>query len=79
MKQSKEKLFIKEFGVTVRRKRHNLNISQEKLAQIANIHRTYISSIELGKVDVGLSVAFKIATALNIPLNKIIKESQKGI
>jgi len=43
-----------EFGVAVMRKRHKLNLSQEDFAERANIHRTYVSSIELGKVDVGI-------------------------
>ena len=40
----------------------------------AEIHRTYVSSIELGKVDISISVAFKIAIALNTNLSSLIKE-----
>jgi len=71
---SKAKRIRKEFGMAVRKRRHKLSLSQEKFAEMADIHRTYVSSIELGKVDVGISVAYKIAGALNIPLWKIIKE-----
>lgn len=76
-KQIKIKKFREEFGLAVRRKRNKLNFSQEAFADEANIHRTYVSSIELGKVDIGIGVAYKIATALNIPLNKLIKEAEK--
>ena len=65
-----------EFGVAVRRRRHKLNLSQEDFADMANIHRTYVSSIELGKVDVGIGVAYKIAKALNLPLSKLLKETE---
>jgi len=68
-----------ELGLIIRRKRHKLNISQEELADKANIHRTYISSIELAKVDVGIGVALKIAAALGIPLNKLIKEAENNL
>jgi transcriptional regulator with XRE-family HTH domain len=68
-----------ELGLIIRRKRHKLNISQEKLADKANIHRTYISSIELAKVDVGIGVALKIAAALGIPLSKLIKEAENNL
>lgn len=71
---SKAKKIREEFGMTVRKRRHKLGLSQEEFAELANIHRTYVSSIELGKVDVGICVAYKIADALNMPLWKIIKE-----
>ena len=75
----KIKNFRKEFGLITRKRRHKLGISQEKLAERANIHRTYVSSIELGKVDVGISVAWKIAKALGLPLNKLIKKTEDSI
>ena len=43
---------------------------------MARIHRTYVSSIELGKVDVGIGVAYKIAKALKLPLSKLFKETE---
>jgi len=67
----------KQFGIVIRSQRHKLNLSQEKFAELADIHRTYVSSIELGKVDIGISVASKLASALQIPLNKLIKEAEK--
>lgn len=75
----KVKLFKRELGITVRRHRHKLNLSQEDFADTANIHRTYVSSIELGKVDIGIGVAYKIATALNTPLSKLIKETENNL
>jgi transcriptional regulator with XRE-family HTH domain len=77
--QIKIKKFRQEFGLVIRRRRHKLNLSQEDFADMANIHRTYVSSIELGKVDVGIGVAFKIAAALNTPLGKLIKETEDNI
>lgn len=70
------KKFKQEFGMAIRRKRNKLNLSQEDFAEVADIHRTYVSSIELGKVDVGMGVAYKIAGALNMPLSKLIKEAE---
>ena len=70
------KKFKQEFGMAIRRKRNKLDLSQEDFAEIADIHRTYVSSIELGKVDVGIGVAYKIAGALNMPLSKLIKEAE---
>jgi transcriptional regulator with XRE-family HTH domain len=72
----KANTLVVEFGVAVRKRRHKLELSQEEFAEKANIHRTYVSSIELGKVDIGLGVAYKIAQALNTPLSTLIKETE---
>ncbi len=79
IKNSKVNTFREEFGIAVRRRRHRLNLSQEDFADKADIHRTYVSSIELGKVDIGMGTAYKVAHALNLPLNKLIKEVEKNI
>jgi len=62
------------FGAAVRRRREKQGLSQEDFADKAGIHRTYVSSIELGKVQVGIGVALKLAVALEIPLSKLWKE-----
>lgn len=79
MDKGKVNTFRGEFGIAVRRKRHKLDLSQEDFADKADIHRTYVSSIELGKVDVGIGTAYKIAAALNLPLSKLIKEAENNI
>ena len=61
------------FGIRVREQRIALNLSQEKLANIADIDRTYLPDIENGKRNVSLAVAEKIAKALNVPLNKLLE------
>ena len=60
------------FGIRVREQRIALNLSQEKLANIADIDRTYLPDIENGKRNVSLAVAEKIAKALNVPLTKLL-------
>ncbi len=56
--------------------RRDKNISQENLANMADIDRTYMSSIERGKRNISLAIAIKLSTALetNI-LNLITKEN----
>ena len=66
----------KGFGTAVRRHRHKLGLSQEEFAEKADIHRTYVSDIELGKVEVGIRVAQKIAKALGVSLSKLTKEAE---
>lgn len=54
------------FGLNVQHARKELNISQEKLAHIACLDRTYISSIERGKRNVSLLNIIKVANALSV-------------
>lgn len=65
------------FGRTVRMYREKLGISQEGFAEMAEIHRTYVSSIELGKVQVSIGVAEKLAKALDVPLSRIFRDVEQ--
>ena len=62
------------FGKVIRQLRENSGISQEDFAELVGIHRTYVSSIELGKVRTSIAIAQKLATALKVPLSKIWKQ-----
>ncbi len=62
------------FGHTVRRYREQRGLSQEAFAVVAGIHRTYVSSIERGKVQVSIGIAQQLATALEVPLSRIWQE-----
>lgn len=64
------------FGRAIRRQRERLGLSQEKFAEYADVHRTYISSIELGKVSVGIEVANSLATALGLKLSELVRRSE---
>ena len=60
------------FGKKVMEKRLSLKLSQETLANMADIDRTYLPDIEKGKRNVSLKVADKIAKALNISLKDLL-------
>jgi transcriptional regulator with XRE-family HTH domain len=53
-----------KFGNRVKEIRREIGISQEELSFRAELHRTYISSIELGKRNVSLINIEKLAKAL---------------
>lgn len=54
------------FGNRVKQLRLEKNLSQEKLAQICELDRTYISGIERGIRNVSLLNIIKVAKALGI-------------
>lgn len=59
------------FGNTVRKLRIERGISQEDFAELCELHRTYISDIELGKRNVSLENIAKIANALEISISEL--------
>ena len=65
------------FGIAVRRHRQALELSQEDFADKAGIHRTYVSSVELGKVQVSIGIAQQLADTLGIPLSKLWEEIEE--
>jgi transcriptional regulator with XRE-family HTH domain len=69
----------KLFGAAVRRRRERLGVSQEEFAETAGVHRTYISSIELGKVQVSIGIAHQLAVALGVPLSKLWKDIERDL
>ena len=66
----------KAFGRVVRSRREKRGLSQEELAALAGIHRTYVSSIELGKVRLGLDIAKKVADGLGVALSNLLVEAE---
>jgi len=69
---------LERFGYTVREQRLKGNLSQEDLADLCSLHRTYISDIELGKRNVSLTNIGKVATALDISLSELFKEMEES-
>ena len=64
---------LKRFGDKVRELRIKKGLSQEQLAELSGLHRTYISSVELGKRNVSLINIFALAKALGVTPDKLIK------
>jgi len=65
------------FARAIRALRRARRISQEKLAGAAGIHRTYMSAIERGKVNVSLEVAGRLAQALGMKLSELVQETEE--
>lgn len=65
---------VKVFGTNVRRYRNEKGISQEKLATLSGLHRTYISDIERFQRSISLENIQRIADALDIDTFKLFVE-----
>jgi transcriptional regulator with XRE-family HTH domain len=66
------------FGENVRKYRRLLNISQEELAHRAELHRTYIGMIERAEKNITLVNIEKIANALEVKIEDLLKHSDNG-
>ncbi len=61
------------FGERVRERRKALSLSQEELAELADVHRTYVGMIERGEKNITLRNIAKFAKALQIPIHDLMK------
>ncbi|MDY3988854.1 MAG: helix-turn-helix transcriptional regulator [Massilioclostridium sp.] len=56
----------KIFGENIKKYRKQKSFSQEKLAELSGLHRTYISAVECGRRSISLNNIEKIADALEV-------------
>jgi transcriptional regulator with XRE-family HTH domain len=62
---------LAEFGRRMRALRKELKLSQEKLGEHADLHRTYIGAIERGERNPSLTIMIEIADALDVDLGDL--------
>ena len=70
----KKRLLAVRFGELIRRLRLKSRLSQERLAEICEIHRTYIGFIERGEKTVTIETANKLADAFGLTLSQLFQE-----
>jgi len=69
----RQKLTISvKFGEKVREIRNSKGLSQEQLAHLANVHRTYIGMVERAEKNITLANIEKIANALEVTIIDLI-------
>jgi transcriptional regulator with XRE-family HTH domain len=66
-----EKKFIKKFGETLRQIRLERNLSQEMLANDANIPINQIGRIERGEISTSILTLYKICKAMDLPITDL--------
>jgi transcriptional regulator with XRE-family HTH domain len=68
------KNILEVFGANVQKYRKDRHISQEKLAELAGVHRTYIGMIERAEKNITLRNIEKIAKALDIEMKNLLEK-----
>lgn len=62
------------FAANLRETRKELGISQEKLAELAELHRTYIGSVERGERNITIDNMERLARALGVTIQSLLAE-----
>jgi transcriptional regulator with XRE-family HTH domain len=57
---------LRAFGAKLRAARERRNLSQERLARIADVHRTHVSALELGQREPSLTTLLILADRLGL-------------
>lgn len=73
MHSTKRTQILRRFGATVREYRLKAALSQEKLAEIAGLDRTYVGGVERGERNVALVNIVRIAEALGVPPHRLLE------
>ncbi len=64
-------------GSRVKRKRLELNLTQERLAELADISAVYVGQIERGERHMTIDILVKLSEILEISVEELLKDSTK--
>ncbi len=62
------------FAANLKEQRLAKGLSQEDLADLCGLHRTYVGSVERGERNISIDNMERLALALEVPLEKLIRE-----
>ena len=62
------------FAANLRRLRTNRGLSQEKLAELAGVHRTYVGSVERGEKNISIDNIARFAEALGVSATELVSQ-----
>lgn len=64
------------FAANLKEQRLAKGLSQEDLADLCGLHRTYVGSVERGERNISIDNMERLAHSLEVPLEKLIREGK---
>ncbi len=65
----------KRLGLTIRRRREEMSVSQEGLAEIIDCHRNYVGLLERGEQNVTIDMLGRVAKGLGCSVTDLVGEA----
>jgi transcriptional regulator with XRE-family HTH domain len=65
---------LKTLGATIRQYRSQAAMSQEKLAEKAELHPVYVGKVERGEQWISLHALLRVAEALGVPVRDLLRD-----
>ena len=65
------------FAENLRKARHEKGLSQEDFAELANLHRTYVGSVERAERNVSIDNMERLAVAAGVSLPSMLQEGKR--
>jgi transcriptional regulator with XRE-family HTH domain len=75
-KKSSIKFNLRRLGIVIRERRQEMEMSQEDLAGLCKLHRTYISGIERGVRNPTITCIDDVARALRLTLTDLVGRTE---
>lgn len=66
------KIVLKKIGMNFRVERIKKSLSQERFAEIANVHTNYIGKVERGEQNLTVKKIVELAKSINVPVENIL-------
>ncbi len=78
MASGRDAALLVAFGAAVRSTRRANGVSQERLAELASLHRTYVGGIERGERNVALINIRRLADALGVSMAELLAATERA-
>ncbi len=65
------------FAESLRKARLAKGLSQEDLAELANLHRTYVGSVERAERNISIDNMERLAASVGVPLPALLQEGKR--
>jgi transcriptional regulator with XRE-family HTH domain len=70
--------WLKQLGANIRRERLASGVTQQQLAEFADLNIRNVQRIEAGEIDVLLRTITRISWALHCPLERLVPPKAQG-